>query len=353
MKYVVGVLGGTGIVGQRMISILARHPWFDLAFITASEKSSGKKYKEAVDWVLETPLPPNIADLEIIDTNIKEIIEYKPDIVFSALPSRIARNIEVLLAKEGINIVSNASPMRMDSDVPLINPEVNANHLELIEQQRENRGWNGFIVKVPNCSTAILTLALKPLHDEFGLKRVIVSTMQSLSGAGLRGVPSILILDNIIPYIENEEWKIENETRKILGTLENKKVSEPSIGITASCHRVMVLEGHLEAVFTETREKASTEQAITVLKEFANNKIKDLNLPTAPKHPIIVREEPDRPQPRLDRFAGNGMSITVGRVREDKVLNGLKFLVLGHNTIRGAAGTAVLIAELIVKKKII
>ncbi len=353
MKYSVGVMGGTGIVGQRMISLLGNHHWFDLEFITASEKSRGKKYSDAVNWIIENPLPQKTAELKVIDTNVEEIIEYKPDIVFSALPSNIAASIELELAKKGITVISNASPMRMENDIPLINPEVNADHLELIENQKEVRKWNGFIVKVPNCSTAILTLALKPLHDEFKLRKVLVSTMQSLSGAGLKGVPSMIILDNIIPYISGEEWKVENEAKKILGTINNRKIKYLDIGISASCHRVMVLEGHLETVFVETERDAEPYQAMRALREFKKNKIKHLNLPTAPQQPIIAREELDRPQPRLDRLAGNGMSITVGRIRKDPVLKGLKFIVLGHNTIRGAAGTAVLISELIIAKKML
>lgn len=353
MRYSVGVMGGTGIVGQRLISLLGKHPWFDLEFITASERSRGKKYGDIVNWVIEETLPQDIAELEVIDTDVNRILEYNPDIVFSALPSSIAARIEVELAREGIAVVSNASPMRMEDDIPLINPEVNADHLKLIENQRMKRKWRGAIVKVPNCSTAILTLALKPLYDEFGLKRIIVSTMQSLSGAGLRGVPSMMILDNIIPYISREEWKIENETKKILGSISGNIVRYSNIGVTASCHRVMVLEGHLETVFTETVREVDVESAVEVLKEFKNNKIKGLKLPTAPPQPIIIRDEADRPQPRLDRFEGNGMSIVVGRIRKDNVLKGLKFLVLGHNTIRGAAGTAVLIAELMVSKSIL
>lgn len=353
MKYRVGVLGATGIVGQRMVSILANHPWFNLEFVVASEKSANRKYGEAVEWIIDKPLPHDIADMRIIGLDINHIIEYDPDIVFSALPSSIARGIEIELAKKGIAVVSNASPMRMEPDIPLINPEVNADHIELIEVQRTRRKWDGFIVKVPNCTTAILTLALKPLMDEFGLKKVVVSTMQAISGAGLRGVPSMIILDNIIPYISGEEEKVENESKKILGKLTGNQVDEARIDVTASCHRVMVLEGHLEAVFTETIVEPSVDEVKKTLREFKDNKIRSLNLPTAPRNPVIVREEADRPQPRLDRNEGNGMSIVVGRIRKDKALKGVKFLVLGHNTIRGAAGTAILIAELLTVKKLI
>ena len=353
-KLSVGVLGATGIVGQRLVSMLADHPWFNLQLVTASEKSVGKKYGEAVNWVIEKPLPSKYYDMVVEPTNVDKILEYGVDIVFSALPSSIAPSIEVELARKGVVVVSNASPMRMDEDIPLLNPEVNADHVELVEVQRSKRGWSGFIVKVPNCTTAILTLPLKPLMDEYGVGKVIVSTMQSLSGAGLRGVPSMLILDNIIPFIEGEEWKVENESRKILGRLINHRVKYADIGVTASCHRVMVLEGHLESVFVELhRMPSSLEEVSRVLSTFKTNKIKNLNLPSAPSKPIIVRTEKDRPQPRLDRMEGNGMSVVVGRIRADNVVNGVKFIVLGHNTIRGAAGTAVLIAELLVAKKLV
>ncbi len=353
-KLSVGVLGATGIVGQRLVSMLADHPWFDLQLVTASEKSVGRRYGEVVNWVIEKPLPEKYSEVIVEPTSVDRILEYGVDIVFSALPSSIAPDIEVELAGKGVIVVSNASPMRMDDDVPLLNPEVNADHIGLVEIQRTRRNWSGFIVKVPNCTTAILTLALKPLVDEYGVNRVIVSTMQSLSGAGLRGVPSMLILDNIIPYIEGEEWKVENESRKILGNLENHRIRYADIGVTASCHRVMVLEGHLESVFLELRRKPSSlEEVSRVLSTFKTNKIKGLGLPTAPNRPVVVRTERDRPQPRLDRMEGNGMSVVVGRIRMDEVVNGVKFLVLGHNTIRGAAGTAVLIAELLVAKKLV
>jgi len=352
MKYRVCVLGATGLVGQRMVSILSRHPWFDIELLMASERSAGKKYKEAVNWVIDEPFPEEIGDSVLSKIDVETITKEKPDIIFSALPSEAALDIEIELLKRGFIIVSNASPMRMEPDIPLLNPEVNADHLELVKYQSK-RGWKGFIVKVPNCSTAILTLPLKPIMEEFGVRRVIVSTMQALSGAGLTGVSSVMILDNIIPYIEGEEEKIETESLKILGELKGGKISYPDLKISASCHRVMVLDGHMEAVFIETGKEVDVDDVKRVLKEYKYNKINDLNLPSAPKHPVIVREENDRPQPRLDRIAGNGMSVVVGRIRKDEALNGVKFVVLGHNTIRGAAGNAVLIGELIVKKDLI
>ncbi|MCD6279061.1 MAG: aspartate-semialdehyde dehydrogenase [Desulfurococcales archaeon] len=352
MKYRVCVLGATGLVGQRFVSLLARHPWFELEILTASKKYVGMKYGEVVNWVVDNSMPEDVGEIEISSVDPEVIAREKPDIAFSALPSDVAVEVEVELLKRGINVVSNASPMRMEPDVPLLNPEVNADHLELVKQQ-VRRGWRGILAKVPNCSTAILTLALKPIADEFGIKRVIVSTMQSVSGAGFRGVPSVAILDNVIPYIKGEENKVERETLKILGSVEEGKIRYADIGVTASCHRVMVLDGHLEAVFVETSKKTAVEEVKEVLREFRGNKIRGMNLPTAPSEPVVVKEEPDRPQPRLDRMAGRGMSVVVGRVREDKVLGGVKFVVLGHNTVRGAAGTAVLIAELITREGLI
>lgn len=349
MKYKTCILGATGLVGQRLVALLANHPWFKLEMLTASRKHVGKKYGETVKWIIDEPLPENVKDIEISSSDPEEVVKEKPDIVFSALPSDVALEVELELVRRGLNVVSNASPLRMEPDIPLINPEVNADHVELVKHQ-VRREWKGILVKVPNCSTAILTLALKPIFDEFGLRKIIVSTMQALSGAGYAGVPSVAILDNIIPYIPGEEEKIESETLKILGSIEDGKIRYANISISASCHRVMVLDGHLEAVFIETSKKASVEDIKEVLREFKGNKIRGLNLPTAPKNPIIVKEEPDRPQPRLDRKAGGGMSVVVGRIREDRVFNGVKFLVLGHNTIRGAAGTAILIAELLVKE---
>jgi aspartate-semialdehyde dehydrogenase len=351
MKRRVAVLGATGIVGQRFVQFLADHPWFELELVMASERSAGKIYAQAVTWVLEKPIPKKAYELKLYPIDIDLVAKEKIDIVFTALPADVAKELEPQLAKKGVMVVSNASSMRLESDVPLLNPEVNADHVDAIEVQRRNRGWSGAIVKVPNCTTAIATLSLKPLVDVFGVGKVIVSTMQALSGAGLTGVPSMFILDNLIPYIEGEEEKVENESRKILGIFNGNNIEfNKEISVTASCHRVMVLEGHTEAIFAELKSKTSMDEIIKVMEEFKSNKIKNMGLPTAPEKPIVVRREIDRPQPRLDRLEGNGMSIVVGRVREDKTLNGVKYVVLGHNTIRGAAGTGVLIAELLVKR---
>ncbi len=272
------------------------------------------------------------------------------DIVFSALPSDIAADIEIALARRGFVVVSNSSPLRLEPDIPLINPEVNWEHLKLLEVQKRRRGWSGAIIKNPNCSTAILTLSLKPVYDAYGLRKVIVTTLQAVSGAGLRGVPSMLIIDNVIPFIKGEEEKIENESRKILGELRGDEVKWAEISIAATTTRVPVLDGHLESVFVELEKSATPEDLMDVMSSFRSFP-QELSLPTAPRRPIVVRHEIDRPQPRLDRLEGRGMSVVVGRVRKVPQLGEtwLRYVVLGHNTIRGAAGVAVLIAELYAK----
>ncbi|MEM0027756.1 MAG: aspartate-semialdehyde dehydrogenase [Ignisphaera sp.] len=351
MKRRVAVLGATGIVGQRFVQLLAEHPWFDLELLMASERSAGKKYADSVHWALEKPMPKISYELQLHSIDIEMLSKEKIDIVFTALPADVAKDLEPQIAKKGIVVVSNASSMRLEPDIPLLNPEVNADHIEVIESQKRIRGWSGAIVKVPNCTTAILTLTLKPLLDDFGVRRVVVSTMQALSGAGLTGVPSMFILDNLIPYIEGEEEKVEKESKKILGSVKGGAIEfNNDVAVTASCHRVMVLDGHTEAVFVELDRKVAVDEVVKALEEFRGNKIRGLDLPIAPSKPIVVRKEIDRPQPRLDRMEGNGMSVVVGRIREDRVLNGIKYVAVGHNTIRGAAGNGVLIAELLVRK---
>ncbi|AFZ69906.1 aspartate-semialdehyde dehydrogenase [Caldisphaera lagunensis DSM 15908] len=347
MKFNVVVVGSTGLVGQRLVSMLSKHQWFNLIGITASKDKANKKYKDVVKWSLENKMPENVEEMIVYDTNIENINNLKPDIVFTSLPTDISKDFDIQLVKQGYVVISHASNNRMDKDVPLLNPEVNADHINVLKLQA-NR-WKGRLIKVPNCATSILTLALKPIYDNFGLRHVFVSTMQALSGAGINGVSSMAILDNIIPYIEHEEEKIENESLKILGELSNESIKpNESFYVSASVHRVNVLEGHLESVFLKTDNDVSVEEIKKSLIEFKENKIKNLNLPTKPSQPIIVRNEIDRPQPRLDRNEGNGMSIVVGRIRKDN-RNWIKFNVLGHNTIRGAAGNGVLIGELVAK----
>jgi len=347
LKREVAILGATGMVGQRFIELLQGHPWFEISVLAASQRSAGKKYKEACRWRMETRMPDEIGDITVVNTNLKEVQQAgNVDFIFSALPGSIAGPIEEEFAVE-YPVVSKASAHRMESDVPLIIPEVNPDHLQLIPVQKKKRGWNGFISTDPNCSTIQLAITLKALM-KFGVEKLIVSTMQALSGAGYPGVPSLDIIDNVVPYISGEEEKMESETRKILGTFYGEEVQPANITISASCHRVNVKDGHLEAVYVGLEQKPTIEEVKEAFRNFIGEPQR-LKLPTAPEKPIIVREEIDRPQPRFDRDAGKGMSVVVGRVREDPILT-VKYLCLGHNTIRGAAGAGILSAELMVKK---
>ncbi|MFQ5712191.1 MAG: aspartate-semialdehyde dehydrogenase, partial [Candidatus Geothermarchaeales archaeon] len=342
------VLGGTGIIGQRFVGMLSNHPWFKVSTITG-RSTAGKIYGEAVNWLLEPDIPRETRGIEITPSNPSDV---DADIVFSALPSDSARSVEPKLAKSGFPVVSNASAFRMDGDVPLVIPEVNPDHLALINAQKRLRGWDGFIVTDPNCTTINLALALKPLCDALPINKAIVTTMQAISGAGYPGHSALDIHDNVIPYIKNEEEKVERETLKILGEMRRESVSEAKIRVAASCNRVPTLEGHMESVYVESNEKFSAEEVKYLLRDF-RGKPQEMGLPTAPDKPIIVREEVNRPQTRLDRMAGSisGMSITVGRIRRGLDEKSLRFTLLGHNTIRGAAGTALLTAELLVAEK--
>ena len=340
------VLGSTGMVGQLFIHLLNEHPWFEVSVVAASERSAGQKYSEVAKWKLSTPIPKRVHDLEVMDITPKAVKDV--DIVFSALPAEVAGKTEEDFAKAGYVIVSNASSHRMDPDVPILNPEINYDHLCLIDEQRKRRKWSGAIVTNPNCSTAVLSMALKPIYDEFGINKAVVTTMQALSGAGYPGVASLDIVDNVIPFIRHEEEKMQSEPLKILGT-----PSKPAdFKVSASCNRVATLDGHTEAVFVELKRKAEPESIIDAWEKFVG-KPQKLKLPTAPAKPIVVRHEEDRPQPRLDRMEGKGMSIVVGRIRKDPVMEGVKFIALGHNTIRGAAGVGILNAECLKSKKYI
>jgi aspartate-semialdehyde dehydrogenase len=345
MKIKVGILGATGMVGQRFIELLQKHPWFEISELAASERSAGKTYKEAVKgrWKVSADIPENVKDIKVREC--KPGLDCK--IVFSALDSSIAGSIEEDFADNGYVVSSNSKNHRMDEDVPLLIPEVNSEHLAIIEKQKTRWKQGGFIVTNPNCSTIGLILALKPLHDKFSLKKVFVTTMQSLSGAGYPGVPSLDILDNVVPFIGGEEEKIETESLKLLGKLEKDKFVNADLKISAQCNRVNSKDGHLEAVNVEFEKKADINDIIDAFKDF--NPLKGLDLPSAPNPPIIVREEDDRPQIKFDRDAGNGMAGVVGRIRSCNILD-YRFLVLSHNTIRGAAGAAILNAELMKSK---
>ncbi|MCS7178012.1 MAG: aspartate-semialdehyde dehydrogenase [Anaerolineae bacterium] len=351
-KIPVAVLGATGMIGQHFVQILAHHPWFEIAALAASERSAGKPYGEACEWVLSSDMPESVRNIPVQ--------ECRPNLpcrlVFSALPASIAGEVEEEFARAGYIVSSNARSHRMEPDVPLLVPEINPDHLDIIPEQQQRRGWKGFIVTNPNCSTAIMTMALKPLMDRFGLQKVMVVTMQALSGAGYRGVPSLRILDNVIPYISGEEEKMESETLKILGRLQrgpdgHRQFVAASLVVSAQCHRVATRDGHLEAISVQLGRKATREEVIGAFREFRGLP-QEMGLPSAPVPPLVVRDEVDRPQPLLDRNAGRGMSVVIGRVRECPILD-YKFVLLGHNAIRGAAGAAVLNAEMLVARGLI
>jgi aspartate-semialdehyde dehydrogenase len=335
----VGILGATGTVGQQFIRILAHHPWFKPVWLAASERSEGRRYGDAATWRLPDALPDEVASIVVEPCAAGR----GPKLVFSALDAATAREVEPAFARAGHVVVSNASSYRMAEDVPLLIPEVNPDHLSLIARQRRERGWEGAIVTNPNCSTVVLAMALAPLRP-FGLRSVVVTTLQAVSGAGYPGVPSLDILGNVIPNIDKEEAKIESESQKILGAADNGAVSPHPVVITAQVTRVPVIDGHTISVSMALDARPSPAAVREALAAF-QGRPQALGLPTAPAHPIVCLDAPDRPQPRLDAMRGDGMTVSVGRIRECAVL-GTKLVALGHNTVRGAAGAAVLNAEL-------
>jgi aspartate-semialdehyde dehydrogenase len=339
-KFRVGILGATGMVGQRFIQLLAGHPQFEVTAVAASDRSQGKRYGEACSWRLIGEMPPSVRALPVQPP----APPLDCDLVFSSLPGEIARETEGCFAAAGYPVISNSSAYRMDEDVPLLIPEVNHEHLGLLERQQYPSG--GFIVTNPNCSTIMLALALAPLHASFGVTDVVATTLQALSGAGYPGVASLDILDNVLPYIGGEEEKIESETTKILGHLSGQRIESAPMAVSAQCHRVNVADGHMAAVRVKLARKPDLDELRESLTSFQSLP-QELGLFSAPATPIVVRDEPDRPQPKLDRDAGNGMTITVGRLFPDSVLD-YRFVVLSHNTIRGAAGAAILNSELLI-----
>ena len=341
-KFRAGVLGATGLVGQRIVSLLADHPWFELTEVAASERSSGKTYAEAVRWHLDAPIPAAARDLVV--KGLGPSLEC--DFVFSALDSSVAGGAEEDFARTGYPVVSNSRNHRMDPDVPLLIPEVNAAHLDAIPLQQKNRGYDtGLIVTNPNCSTAGLVLVLKPLAEAFGLEKIFVVTLQAMSGAGYPGVASIDIQGNVVPFISGEEEKMESEPQKLLGKWNGERFVDAGLGISAHCNRVPVLDGHLECVSVSLKKIASLQEVREALREFEISS-ELASLPSALRNPIVVLEEQDRPQPRRDVNAGNGMAAVVGRVRECSLLD-VKLTLLSHNLVRGAAGAAMLNAELL------
>lgn len=343
----VAILGATGAVGQRFVQLLDGHPFFKVRELGASGRSAGQRYAGACHWNLPTPLPRDAGEVVVksLDAPL-----HSP-LVFSALPADVAGEVEDRLAGAGHAVSTNASKHRMDADVPLLIPEVNWQHVEAVAAQRARRGSRGFIVANPNCSTIGMVLALKPLHDAFGLERVMVTTLQALSGAGYPGVPSMDILDNVLPHIGGEEHKMETEPRKILGAWRDGVFTDAAVTFSASCNRVATTDGHLECISVDLGLSVSLDDVRAALRDY-RSPLCAFGLPSAPDPAIIVRDEPDRPQPRLDRDTGRGMAVTVGRLRPCPIL-GYKFVALSHNTVRGAAGGAILNAELLHAKGLI
>jgi aspartate-semialdehyde dehydrogenase len=340
-KIPVGILGATGIVGQRLVQMLEHHPWFEVAWLAASDRSEGRPYREAARWKLKTAIPARVAAMRVAAATPQGA----PRVIFAALDSSIAAEMEPRFAEAGCAVITNSSALRMKSDVPLVIPEVNHDHVKLLECQAWRKKSGGFVVTNPNCSAIGLVIALAPLQHAFGLDTVMAVTMQAVSGAGYPGVASLDILGNVIPYISNEEEKMEEETRKLLGQLNGSGITMGSFGMSAQCNRVAVEDGHTESVSVKLTKKAQAEEIIAVWKEFRSLP-QEMKLPSAPEQPVQYMTSGDRPQPRFDVDNGNGMTTTVGRLRPCGVLD-WKFTVLSHNTIRGAAGAALLNAELL------
>ena len=337
----VGILGATGAVGQRFIQLLDDHSTFELAAVTASESSAGQTYREAAKWRVNAPIPDDVAGMTVRATDPSDVPD-DVDLLFSSLPSGVAAEVEPAFLEAGYVVSSNSSNDRMAEDVPLTIPEINPGHLDLIEVQRDERGWDGALVKNPNCSTITMVPTLAAL-DEFGLESVRVATLQAVSGGGYSGVTSMEIIDNAIPHIGGEEEKMESESRKLLGEFDGTGVALHEMDVAASCNRIPTLDGHLENVFAETAEDASPAEAAEAMREFPG-----VDLPSSPEQLIHVFEEPERPQPRMDRERGKGMQISAGGLQRTE--SGLKYNCLAHNTIRGAAGASLLNGELLVEE---
>lgn len=337
----VGVLAATGAVGQRFVQLLADHPWFEVAAVTGSDRTIGRPYGEGVNWVIPGEPPPAVAALEVLET--KPVLDVP--VVFSALPTSKAKELEPVFAAAGYAVVTNASAYRMAEDVPLLIPEINPEHTQLIAIQQANRNWSGFIVASPNCSTTSAVLPMKVFDDVFGLEAAIMTTLQAISGAGYPGVSSMAIMDNVVPYIGGEDEKLEAEPKKLLGSIQQGQMHLADIRLSAQANRVPVLDGHLASVSVKLTESATPAQGIEALENWQRPAI-CAELPSSPERVLIYRPEADRPQPRLDRDSENGLAWTVGKVRECGVLD-LRFLAMTHNTLRGAASGSILNAELL------
>lgn len=343
-KIPVGILGATGAVGQRFVQLLAEHPWFEITALTGSDRTSGGIYGEVCRWVLDEDPPESVRDMTVSSTELT----LNARILFSALPSHIARELEPALAEAGYIVCSNASAYRQEPDVPLIIPEINADHIKLLENQKTNRRWDGLIVTSPNCTTTGLAMSLHPLHQAFGVGQVFVTSMQAVSGAGYPGVPYLDIVDNIIPYISGEEDKLQSETRLLLGGIEGGKRQPAEFLISAQTNRVPVVDGHTLSIALKLNRKASLEDVLRVYNDYRGQQDVQ-NLPSTPQVPVLVRTEPNRPQPRRDRDSAAGMSVTVGRIRPCPILD-YRMVSVVHNTLRGAASGSIFNAELLVSK---
>jgi aspartate-semialdehyde dehydrogenase len=348
-KIPVGVLGATGMVGQRFIQLLERHPWFEVAWVAASERSYGKTYAEAAKWKMKTPIPARVAGMKLSAAEPKGAGDSSvPKVIFAALDADIAREMEPAFAEAGCAVISNSSAFRMHPNVPLVIPEINADHIKLIDTQSWRRSSGGFMVTNSNCSVMGLALALAPLQKAFGIEAVFAVTMQAVSGAGYPGVASLDILGNVVPFIKNEEEKMEEEAGKLLGKLKGREIVPAPFKLSAHCNRVAVEDGHTESISIKLSTRATPEKIIAAWRDY-RGMVADLKLPFSPAVPIFYDERPDRPQPRLDIERGHGMTVSCGRLRPCSLLD-WKFTMLSHNTIRGAAGAALLNAELLKAK---
>lgn len=347
------MLGCTGSVGQRFMQLLEDHPWFEVVALGASSRSAGKTYADAVSWKQATPIPQSMADIVVSECDPSVSAFEGVSIVFSGLDNQFAGDIEEAFARVGTAVFSNAKNHRMDPDVPILIPPVNASHIEVIPSQAKSRGYKdgGFIVTNANCSTTAMAIGLKPILEKFGIETVLVSTMQAISGAGYPGLSGMDILDNVVPLIGGEEGKMETESKKIFGSIQDGTFIDADMKISAMCNRVHVLDGHTECVSLKLTNHATPEEAMEAIRTYPSI-TKDLGLPSAPQHDVVYHDAPDRPQPRLDRSSGNGFTVTVGRLRDCNVFD-LRLVLFGHNTIVGAAGGSILNAELCVSKDLV